>query len=119
VSTAIATAIQVWYALMWAIWGAPTSPLEYVALLGAIVLLVAAVIAYWKPRLALVIAIGGLILLWMWYGPSLYMLFTNPPLSFRFATSWILPLTPIALLISCSIYAVAQWRPSKVRSPIP
>jgi len=105
--TAIATGVQLWYLLSWAIWGAPTSPLQYVALFGSVVLLVAAVFARWKPRIAAIVACTGAFLLWFFYGPALYTLWHNPPLSFRFDTTPVV-LLPMALLIVVTGYAGAR-----------
>ncbi|MGC0777808.1 MAG: hypothetical protein WCD68_11420, partial [Candidatus Acidiferrum sp.] len=66
-ATAIATGVQLWWLMSWAIWGAPLSPLEYIGLLGSAVLLVAAVVGLRKRRIVHFLALGGLLLLWPFY----------------------------------------------------
>jgi len=111
--TGLATGVQLGYLLSWAIWGAPTSPLQYVALLGSVALLVAAVLSMWKPRAATTVALGGSLLLWCFYGPALYTLWREPPLSFRFNKVFVV-LLPLALLIAVTGYAGPRaLRPAK------
>ncbi len=117
--TAIATGVQIWYLLMSSIWGAPTSPLQYIALIGSIVLLIAAVMSHWKHRASAVASAGGLVLLWLFYGPALYVLgyslWHNPPLSFRFDNYMVVALAPIGLLIATTAHAGTQFRRGSTR----
>jgi hypothetical protein len=69
--TAVATGAQVYWLMMWAIWGAPTSPIQYVSLCRSLVLLIAASLAKWNPRLAAVIALWAIAAIWCFYAPAL------------------------------------------------
>ena len=50
--TGIATAVPVAVALGWAVWGAGTSPTEYLSLLGSLILVVSALISLSNRRVA-------------------------------------------------------------------
>ena len=69
--TGIATAIPVVLALGWAVWGAPTSPLEYLALLGSLVLVISASIPSTKRRLAARVALVGALAVWSFCLPAM------------------------------------------------
>jgi hypothetical protein len=56
---------------MWAIWGAPTSVWQYVALLGALGLTVVGVISIWKPRVTVHAAVICELLIRSLYLPAL------------------------------------------------
>src|SRR5438552_13623407 len=84
IATAIATGLQLWRLLWQSIWGAPIHRLEYVALLGAAVLLVAGGLRIWTTRSAVFAVVSGVVLLWAFYAPLLYTMFRKPPEGFRF-----------------------------------
>src|SRR5678809_143032 len=67
--TGIATAIPVVWALGWALWGAPTSPTEYLSLLGSLILVVSALMNLWNRRLAARVALAGAFAVWSFYLP--------------------------------------------------
>src|SRR5215469_13228462 len=118
--TAVATALQAWFALTAGTWRPPAKWLEYVALLGAAVLFAAAIMADRNLRSSCSIAVAGLILLWSWYLPALFVTFyrilTDLPGSGRLARYQIPALIPTALLITTSVCVFREWRPPK-RAP--
>ncbi len=65
--TAIATAIPVVWALGWAVWGAGTSPTEYLSLLGSLFLVIAAFVSFSNRRLAARFALVGTVAIWSFY----------------------------------------------------
>ncbi len=78
-ATAIATAVQVYWLLMWSIWGAPTSVTQYVALLGSLILLIAAVLHPIRDKIANVTAAIGLVALWCFDLPALSLTLARFP----------------------------------------
>ncbi len=64
------TAIQVYALLTLGVYGAPVSPLEFLSLLGSLVLIVAAYLALWKPRLAARVALLAALVIWCFYAPA-------------------------------------------------
>lgn len=67
--TGIATAIPVVWALGWAVWGAGTSPTEYLSLLGSLVLAASAAIG--ARRVAARMALVGAMAVWSFYLPAI------------------------------------------------
>ena len=112
VVTAFATAAQVYWLLAWAIWGAPTTPLQYVSLGGSLGLLVAGIVAMWKARFAGFTAAGASVAIWCFYAPAVIYTVRSLPTTLRALptgrvveqTLWVF--TPVVLLIVSSIYAV-------------
>ena len=115
--TAVATGAQVYWLMAWGIWGAPTSPLQYVSILGSLTLLVAGTRAKWRPRTRAFTAVCAIIAIWCFYGPAvihtLRQLPSNmgvPEATFAFA--------PVALLVASTTYAVVIFmRLPRVRPP--
>ena len=114
-ATAIATGVQLWWLISWAIWGAPINPLEYVGLLGSIVLLVATVLGLRRYSNVQLIVLCGLIMLWPIYALLMYTTWLNPSpnASFTFKAA-IVGSVPAAMLLVASVCAVMQlakfWR---------
>lgn len=65
--TGIATGLHVLYLLSWAVWGAPTHPLQYISVVGSLVVIVAAYVSLFKPRIAARFALLGLAAVWPFY----------------------------------------------------
>jgi hypothetical protein len=107
--TAIVTGVQLWWLMSWAIWGAPTNPLEYIGLIGSVVLLVATFLGLRRHRTVQFIALCGLLLLWPVYALLMYAtwLNPNPNVSFTFKAA-IVGSVPAAMLLGASICAVMQ-----------
>jgi hypothetical protein len=77
--TALVTGLHNVYRLMNVVNGAPINPLNCIALLGSVVLLVAAVLArYRSPRVAAKTGIVGSLLLWVFYLPMIVVSFSMP-----------------------------------------
>ena len=68
-STGIITAIPVWYAISWGVWG-PTSTLEIISLLGSLVLIIAAFKSLSNRALAARMACIAVLAVWPCYGMS-------------------------------------------------
>src|SRR3989304_5417458 len=70
--TGLATGVQVFRLVMWAVWGKAVHPLEHVSLLGSVVLITVAFVSLWRarppPRAAPLATpcMGGV------FGPALY-----------------------------------------------
>jgi hypothetical protein len=103
-ATAIATGVQLWWLMSWALLGAPINPLEIVGLLGSVVLLVATVSGLRRHSSAQRIALCGLLLLWPAYALLMYTTWLNPSASFTFKAA-IVGSVPAAMLLGASIYA--------------
>jgi hypothetical protein len=110
-ATALATGVQLWWLMSWAIWGAPINPLEILGLLGSVVLLVAAVSGLRRHSSVQRTALCGLLLLWTAYAPLMYSTWLNPSASFTFKTA-IVGSVPAAMLLGASIYAGIQFSAS-------
>ena len=71
-TTGLTTGYQVYRLLMLAaLWGAPTSPLQYVSFLGSFALLGAAVLSLFRYRIAVQFALVFAFVIWLFYGPAL------------------------------------------------
>ena len=68
--TGLATGWQVFQLMMWAIWGRPVQLLDYVGLIGALILVLASFFVRWK-KVSTVIASIACVVLWVFYVPSL------------------------------------------------
>ncbi len=64
------TGFQVYALLALGAYGAPVSPLEFLSLLGSLVLIVAAYLGLWKPRLAARVALLAALVIWCFYAPA-------------------------------------------------
>jgi len=69
--TSIITALHLYTLLALAIYGVPVSPLEFVALLGSLLMLIAAYISLFRARIAAQIALIAALLLWSFYAPAI------------------------------------------------
>ena len=119
-ATALTTGFQVYWVLMMAIWGAPTSPLEFVSICGSVVLFIAGVLAKWRPRAAAMTALCASAAIWSFYAPSLFGTFIRVPyinllvqpqhyLRWVFR-SFLVGLIPAVLLVVTTYQAVAILR---------
>jgi hypothetical protein len=90
--TGIATAIPVVWALGWAVWGAGTSPTEYLSLLGSLVLAASAAIG--ARRVAARMALVGAMAVWSFYLPSIVgvarIRLSDRSLTFRYSSGLLL-----------------------------
>jgi uncharacterized membrane protein len=59
------------YTLMFAAYGAPTSPLEFISLLGSFCLVIAAYLSLFKPYAASRVALLAALAIWCFYGPAI------------------------------------------------
>jgi len=117
--TGVVTGFHVFYLMMLAIWGAPISPLQYVSMMGSAGLLVASVVAVFKPRLASEIALAGAIAIWSFYIPALVVDFWRLVTGAFAFKDELIAITPILLLAICTGYAVRCFlRCRTVRFPL-
>jgi hypothetical protein len=108
-ATALTTATQVYFLTAWSMWRAPITSSQYIALVGSFVLLVAALMVRWIPRLATILALCSCVLIWCFYAPALvYTLSRLPsiPELRTFLPSLALSLVPAILLALSSFRAV-------------
>jgi hypothetical protein len=106
-AAAIATGMQLWWLMSWAIWGRHINPLEYIGLLGSVALLVAAVLGLRRGSNVQFVAACGLLLLWPIYAVLLYATWVSPSNSFTFKAA-IHGSVPAAMLLGASICAGIQ-----------
>jgi hypothetical protein len=111
-ATGIATGVQLWSLLSWAVLGVPINPLEIVGLLGSVVLLVSAVSGIRRRYGVERIALCGLLLLWPVYALLVYATWLNPNASFTFKAA-IVDSVPAAMLLGASICAGIQFSASR------
>jgi hypothetical protein len=110
-ATGLATAFQLYWLMMWAIWGRQTRTIEYVAMLGSGVLILAATFWPTAKRMAHAVALIGAGLLWLVYGPGIGELFD--PTS-HWPEEWlgkliiVGPLFLLTLSTFCSIFLVLR-----------
>jgi membrane-associated HD superfamily phosphohydrolase len=101
----ITTGWQLYRLMMWAIWGRPTSASEYVALLGALILVVAAFSGLFSRSACTIIAAAACTLLWIFYLPALVVtLFYSSPAA---AWDWVVLIPPL-LLTAATTRAIAE-----------
>jgi hypothetical protein len=105
VVTALVTAAQVYWLLAWGMWGAPTTPLQYVSLGGSLVLLIAGIVAKWKARASAFAAVGACVAIWCFYAPAVIHTLRSLPTS-RIVEQTLWAFTPVVLLVVSSVYAV-------------
>ena len=119
VTTALATGAQVYWLLMWSIWGAPTSRTQYISLCGSLALLIAGLLAIRKARAAATTAFCASVAIWSFYGPALLVtlvrllnstLASNPSRVVRLLESSLLALIPVGLLIASTYHALVSLR---------
>ena len=101
---------QLWWLVMWGVWGAPPNPLHPIALLGALALLVTSIVLLsTSGRKAAVVALLSTIPVWIFYAPacasSIFEVLNG---SSRFTLVPFLP--PILLLGATGFAALAIWR---------
>jgi hypothetical protein len=105
--TGLLTGWQVYRQIMWAIWGAPTSPWQGVAVAGAFVLLFAVPTLFARSFAGVVVGGIGCAQLWSFYLPAYWntirLLYTqNTQTEFRREFS-ALAFLPLALLVAATI----------------
>lgn len=64
------TGFQVYALLALGVYGAPVSPLEFLSLLGSLVLIAAAYLSLWKPCVAARVALLAALTIWCFYAPA-------------------------------------------------
>jgi hypothetical protein len=103
-ATAICTGWQLSQQILMGVWGKPSNPLEYLAFVGSLILLVSAYVALFSLRRARRIAIGASALLWIFYVPA--CINTIVGTSSGGFTMEILVFVPIVLLVSTTAYSI-------------
>ena len=104
-ATALATGVQVYWRLMWAIWGAPTHTVQFISLGGSCALLLGSGVALFRPKAAAVIALFGSLLISSYYVPAVAV--SLQQLTLRHLPLLPLALFPALLLCSATVYAAS------------
>ena len=100
-SAGLATALQQYRNLMWAIWGAPTYTIQYVGLLGAVVIFLSGLVAIFSEVWAHRVALIGALVAWAFYGGALIQ--SVPELARRGG----LPIGEVILFLGPSVLLMA------------
>jgi hypothetical protein len=106
--TGLIAGLQVFTSLMQAVWGAPTHPVQYIALVGALSLVVASVVALFRGRAGGLVAFGASFFCWAFYLPAMWATLARS--GFTLAA---LPfvLVPLALLSGTTVHGWFRiWR---------
>jgi hypothetical protein len=104
-----ATAFQGWQLLMWAIWGRPTHWIQYVAILGSMLQVVAGLVLFWRDK-SLAIAGLALLLTWLFYAPALFNTIRAEWNHIRFKPAGAIP---SLLLIAATMAVISLFRSRK------
>jgi hypothetical protein len=104
--TGVSTGILTFQSIMMAIWGAPTHWIQYVSLLGSLLLVIAAYLCAFTLRVGRWFAAVALVAVATYYVPAVSSLLPHPNIIIRW---WVyLPLA--FLLLSCAYAAGCFWR---------
>jgi len=108
--TAIATGWQQLYNLGWAVWGAPTFFIQYVGLLGSLMLAIASAMVFIRMRLALTVGLFAAGLVWCFYGPALWATIAQLWASPNLFSIEPLVLLPLSILLGLTVFLVYRLR---------
>ncbi len=100
--TALATGWQTLQLILWGFWGRPSNPFEHVALAGALVLMIGALVTFCSRPPGPVIAMVGCAILWIYYGPALWHTFAQV-FSRQLALNLLVFLPPLLLVASSTL----------------
>lgn len=67
-----ATGWQLLRLLLWGLWGRPVHGIELLAFLAALVLVITALVTFWKREATSLVALIACLSIWVFYVPSLY-----------------------------------------------
>ena len=118
-ATGLATALQLYWLMMWAVWGRQTRTIEYVAMLGSGVFILVATFGPTRKKVTHVVALVAAVLLWMVYGPGVRELFSP---TVHWPEEWstrLAMLGPLSLL-TLSTFCASFWvlRPAKTKDAL-
>jgi hypothetical protein len=105
--SSIATGWQQLYNFMWAIYGSPTSTVQYCGLIGSVALSVAALVLFVRVTAAYVIAVVGVTMIWAYYASAIW---ATGSLVFDVLTNSPWRLIPAMLLILSTIRILSRLR---------
>ena len=108
--SSITTGWQQMYGFMWAIWGASTSNLQYLGLAGSIVLLVASFLVFGRRKIAYLVALVAVGLIWAHYGPAIW---ATGSLLFDVVSTAQWRLLPAALLLASTVRVIQKLGPQR------
>jgi len=100
--TAVVTGFHLYTLLSLAVYGVLINPLELIALLGSLCLLIAGYVSLFRPRGAARLALLALLVIWCFYGPAIARTVRNSVLN-----QMILPYLATACLVLATMYSVA------------
>ena len=75
--TGVVTGFHLYTLLSLVVYGVPLNPLELIALLGSLCLLIAAYVSLFRPRAAAHLALIALLAIWCFYGPAIARIVRN------------------------------------------
>jgi len=104
--TAVVTGFHIYTLLSLVALGVPINPLELVALLGSLCLLIAAYISLFKPHAAAKLALVATLAIWSFYGPAIANA-VRTRLEKRTTSSHAMPLQAVSVgpALDCSEFA--------------
>lgn len=107
VTVGVVTGYQIYASMMWAVWGAPSSPLRLLPLAAAAGMVVAAALSPSRPSASTIVATACLLVLWTFYVPSV----TGAPdtLTLLQPAVW-LPMLTLAVATVYAAVQLVQWR---------
>jgi hypothetical protein len=70
--TSMLTGWQTYWLIMWAVWGAPIHPVQYLALLGSVIQIISGILLLLGKIRGVWLAIFGLGLSWCFFAPALF-----------------------------------------------
>jgi hypothetical protein len=110
VATGIVDGLHVLALLMQAVLGATARPVQYIALVGTIVLLCAGVTALFSARIAAYIALVACLANWTFYLPALWVTLASGRAQLAVWPQPLVVLVPVALLMGATSLAVGRIR---------
>jgi hypothetical protein len=104
VITGLATGAQVYWLLMWGVWGRPSHPLQYVSLIASLALILASFLSLYRSRQAAWLALVATLAIWVFFGPAAVVTLKQLLTSARVFRP--LVFLPPVLLLATTSYAV-------------
>jgi hypothetical protein len=98
--TAVVTGFHLYTLLSLAVYGVPINPLQLIALLGSLCLLIAAYVSLFRPLAAARLALIALLVIWCFYGPAIARTVRNSVLN-----QMVLPYLATVLLVLATVYS--------------
>ena len=118
-TTGILSGGEIYSTVIWGIWGRPTHPTELIALIGSLVLIVAAFRSLWSPKRAAWFALFATLTQWVYFGPSVNWLFRELFVDeIQWAPSFSIYLLSSGLVLVSALYSLYVLLQERVLSRI-